>query len=797
MEKAVQGGEAMAEQDKEKQPDRGRANRTILRRTIFLMALCGVVMFLPLIHTLWQLCVVDHDYYEELAVRQQTKDVTVSAMRGKILDANGNVLAMSATVYNLILSPRDVVASVSEADYKGEDGTVNEALYQAAVAAKKAEIVDGICQVLPQLDREDVQARMDKDSAYQILIKSLETADATAVREYISAQKLSSCLYLTPSSKRYYPYSSLAAQVIGFVNDNGGAYGIEALYDDTLSGTVGRVVYAKAGNSTQLPDSYSTYVDASDGSNVTLTIDTTIQYYAEQAVQEGIEKFGVLDGGFAIVMDPNTGAILAHVSLPDYDLNDPATVIDSSKAAVLEQLKANAATDEGEQAYEEALAEARFEQWRSKVVNETYEPGSTFKSLVLAAALEEGAVSESDTFYCPGYYVVNGTRIGCWKAGGHGTQTLAKAVENSCNPAFMQIGQKLGAEKFYEYFSAYGMKEITGVDLLGEQVGVSWDEDYFTSLEGYLSLATASFGQRFTVTPIRLITAVAATINGGKLYQPYVVDHISDSDGNLISQTTPTVIRQVVSEQVSQTVASILEGVVANGTGSNAYVAGYRVGGKTGTSETLNENEYIVSFIGFAPADDPKVIVLLGLKNPEWAYGMYSTSGYYISGGQMAAPLVGKIISQTLEYMGVEKEYTETEANGKDVSVPKVEDYTLNDAIQLLEDKGLSYRTVGSGSVVTGQIPAVGSSIPSGSQVILYLDSAVPTDQVEVPNVTGMTYDRAKETLAAQGLYMKATGVSTYYTASTLATGQSVDPGVLVDRGQVIEVRFANNDIYD
>lgn len=787
----------MDDQEKEKKRDR-RANRTILGRSIFLMAVCGILMFIPLLRTLWQLCVVDHDYYEELAVRQQTRDVTVSAMRGKILDANGNVLAMSATVYNLILSPRDVVASVDKKDYKNEDGTLNEELWKAAVAAKKADIVDGICAVLPQLDREDVEQRMEKDSAYQILARDLETEDATAVREYLSENKLSRSLYLTPSSKRYYPYSSLASQVIGFVNDNGGAYGIEALYNDELSGTVGRVVTAKAGNGTEMSNSYSTYVDASDGNDITLTIDTTIQYYAEQVLREGIEKYGVLDGGFAIVMDPNTGAVLANVSMPDYDLNTPGVVLDVSKAAALEQLKANATTEEGEKAYNEAVAAARYEQWRSKVVNETYEPGSTFKSVVLAAALEEGVVSESDTFHCPGYYVVNGTRISCWKAGGHGTQTLAKAVENSCNPAFMQIGQKLGAEKFYEYLMAFGQQEKTGVELSGESVGSVWTEEYFTSLEGYTSLATASFGQRFTVTPIRLISMVAATINGGKLYRPYMVDQITDPDGNVISKTEPTVERQVVSEEVSKKVASILEGVVNTGTGGNAYVAGYRVGGKTGTSETLDgEKVFIVSFVGFAPADDPKVIVLVALKNPEWAYGMYSKSGYYISGGQMAGPLAGRLIEQTLEYMGVEREYTEAEANGKDVSVPKVEGYTRGDAIKVLEGKDLSYRTVGEGETVTGQIPAVGTSIPSGSQVVLYLGGEVPTDQVEVPDVSGLTFEKAKAKLTEAGLYMKAAGVSTYYTASTVAIGQSESAGTQVERGRVITVQFANNDIYD
>ena len=792
----------MREQENNRQPagqERGgerRANRVILKRSIFLMGLCGVVMFLPLIWTLWQICIVDHDYYEELAVRQQTRDVTVSAMRGDILDSNGTVLAMSATVYNLILSPRDVVNSVDESDYQNEEGVTDQTAYQAAITAKKAAIVDGLCATLPQLDRADVEERMERDSAYQILIRDLETEDATAVREYISENKLSSCVYLTPSAKRYYPYSSLAAQVIGFVNDNGGAYGVEALYDDQLSGTVGRVVTAKANNGTEMPNNYSNYVDASDGNDITLTIDVNIQQFAEQAVQQGIEAYNALGGGICVVMDPDTGAILAHVSVPTYDLNDPGTVIDKSLSATLDSIRNDpASTDE---VYTEALTSARFQQWRSKVVNDTYEPGSTFKAVVLAAALEEGVVSESDTFYCPGYTVVNGERIACSKASGHGSQTLREAVQNSCNPAFIEIGQRLGAEKFYEYFEAFGMTSATGVDLQGEEVGQYWTEDYFTSAEGYLSLATASFGQRFTTTPIRMITAFAATINGGYLYQPYVVDHINDPEGNIISQTEPTVVRQTVSEATSAHASEILESVVSEGTGGNAYVEGYRVGGKTGTSQTLvGEHDYIVSFMGYAPADDPEVIVLLALYYPEWDYGMYSTSGTYISGGQMAAPLVGQVIEETLEYMGVEREYTEEEANGADVAVPNVTGLSQADAASRLENEGLSYRTVGDGETVTGQIPAQGATIPSGSQVVLYLGEEVPTEPVTVPDVTGMTLERARTALAEVGLYMKASGVSTYYTSSTLAIEQSVEAGGTAAPGTVIEVRFANNNIYD
>ena len=650
--------------NRRKRPQDGRANRIILVRTIFLMFACGVALFVPLLAKLWQIAIIDHDKYEQMAIEQQTRDVTVAASRGNIYDAGGNTLALSATVYNLILSPRDVIAGVSltkadfatEAEYEAvmEDDARSEAALAEKVAARQKLIIDGLCNLL-EIDREDLERRMGKtQSAYEILKKNIEEEDADALRAFISENKLGLGLYLTPTTKRYYPYHNLACQVIGFVNDNGGAYGLEAIYDEELSGQAGRVVTAKNARGTEMSSSYSNYVDAVDGKNFTLTIDSTIQYYAEQLVREGIEQYDVQNGGICIVMNPKTGAIYAMVSIPDYDLNEPGSIFDNTLQTRLDQLKADGTTTD--EAYQAAVAAARNSQWRSKILNDTYEPGSTFKSLVLSAALEEGVVSESDTFHCPGYAVVNGTRISCSKKTGHGTQNLTQAVENSCNPAFIAIGQRLGAEKFYQYFTDFGMKSYTGIDLQGEGLGIAWDEEYFTSAEGYLSLATASFGQRFTVTPIQMITSFAATINGGYLMEPYVVDSISDSNGNVLQKTEPTVVRQVISEETSAEARAILESVVANGTGRNAYVPGYRIGGKTGTSETLaGDDIYVVSFMGFAPADDPEVIVLMAFDGPKVRSpnSNYCTNGTYIGGGQMAAPKVGKLIAQTLDYLGV------------------------------------------------------------------------------------------------------------------------------------------------
>ncbi len=446
-----------------------------------------------------------------------------------------------------------------------------------------------------------------------------------------------------------------------------------------------------------------------------------------------------------------------------------------------------------EQAAAQATAKARETQWRNKAIREPYEPGSTFKALVLAAALEEGVVDENSTFDCPGYYMVNGVRINCSKVQGHGHQTLAEAVQNSCNPAFMMIGQRLGAEKFYDYFEAFGMTEVTGIDLPGEEKGQDWGREYFTSLEGYLSLATASFGQRFTVTPLQMITAFSAVINGGNLYQPYVVQSITDASGAVLQNTEPTLTRQVVSQESSDRARAILESVVSEGTGGNAYQAGYRIGGKTGSSETDEEGRTIVSFMGFAPADDPQVIVLLAYDKPQEASpgSKYGTTGVYISGGNMAAPQAGKLIAQILDYMGVEKQYSQEESAAVNVSTPQAVGYSVADAAARLEKKGLTYRTVGTGDVVTAQVPAAGAAVPGGSAVILYLGGAQPEETGTMPNIVGLSYETAKKRLEEAGFFMHAVGTSTFYSNTSKAESQSVAAGEPAAIGTVVDVQFA------
>ena len=790
------------------QPDH-RANRTILVRTLILLAVFGVAVFIPLFVRLWQIQIRDYDRFQELAVEQQTGDSVVAAQRGVIYDRNGEVLAMSATVYNIQLSPKEILAC--QEAYADDVKNGKELDYPEPTDEF---IASNLAQILG-LEEEDILKRLEKTySMYEIIAQRVDEDTRNEVLAFTTENHITG-IFTPPTTMRIYPKGSLAAQVIGWVNpntENTGAYGIEAQYESVLAGETGRIVTAKNADGTQMLYQYENYYDGMDGCDLELTLDSKIQSFCENILAKGIEQFEVQDGGFCIAMDPNTGEILAWANSPTFDPNDPWAVSDPVLLQYLADIESGEYTKE--EAYQKALAEGAtteeardtaisaaesevlYKQWANRSISSTYEPGSTFKSIVLAAALEEGVVSESSTFYCSGVAQVDGwsgAPIQCSDRDGHGTQTLAKAVANSCNPAFIAIGQALGAEKFYNYLEDFGFLEKTGIDVLGESninpvsAGLIWDRDKFTNVD----LAVASFGQRFQVTPLQLITAAAAVINGGHLMQPYVVSQVTDPDGNVVQHTEPTEVRQVISEQTSERCRTILEGVVNGGTGHNAAVEGYRIGGKTGSSQTLYGSDYtIVSFLGFAPADDPQVIILLAYNSPKPAAPGANTTagGWYISGGNMAAPMAGELLEDILGYLGVEKTYTAS----ADVLVPNLVGLDLASATASLEKNGLSLRTVGDGATVTGQIPAAGASIPGGSQVVLYMGEEVPTGQVTVPSVVGLTAQQAEEKLAAQGLYMRATGASEY-NAGVVAYEQSVAAGTGVDRGTTVEVRFSDS----
>lgn len=804
----MKGGSGMDRRDREpgqagemRPPVDKKANRTILVRTIALMLVFGVLLFVPLFMQLYAIQIRDYKFYQEKAIGQQTRDNAVSANRGEIADCNGKVLAVSATVYDIIISPNDFKAVQERWDDLQEKGKTPKYARPDAdvVAVKLGAILDK--------EPEKILKALDKNSKYEVVAVRVEQEVAEEVRQLIRDLHLSNSVYPVPTSKRYYTYGSLASQLIGWVNwknDNKGAYGMEALYEDSLAGKTGRVVTARNSKGAEMRDSFQDYYDATDGNNLNLTIDTTIQYYCERVLEKGIEMFDVQEGGFVIAMDPKTGAIKAWANSPTYDLNAPWTVTDPVLLQYLQTVQEDPTA--AEDAYTEALRQTQNRQWRNKAMNDTYEPGSTFKSMVLAAALEEGVVNENSSFYCPGYYQVGEFKIECSKkAPGHGQQDLAKAVANSCNPAFMMIGQALGPEKFYDYMEDFGFLERTGIDMQGEGKSIVWDRDKFIApgVKNNAYLATASFGQGMQVTPIQLITAASAVINGGHLMQPYVMKSITDAEGNVISQTEPTEIRQVISEETSQRCRTILEGVVDGGTGKRAYVPGYRIGGKTGSSETLEsrrgEDHTIVSFLGFAPADDPQIAVLLMYDKPKPVSkgSNYTARNYYISGGNMAAMMAGELLSNILDYMGVEKLYTEDERTMIDVTVPNLVGQTADIGRSAAESAGFNIRTVGEGDTVTGQIPVGGAIIPSGSKIVLYLGAEKPTDLVTVPDVRGQTAQTAQESLAMYGLYLKVGGSSRYMSSRAVVAGQSVAIGTEVERGTVVECIFVDNTMVD
>ena len=756
-----------------------RPNSMMLRRTLFLLVVCGIVAFLVLVAKLYQVMVVQHDYYENMAISQQVRETEIAASRGTIYDTNGKILAKSASVDTIFISP----AEITKYD---EDPVL---------------IARSLSEILGVDYGKILEMTSDTKSWYKVVARKVESDVSDQVRAFKEENNIVG-VKIEADTKRYYPYGSLAAHIIGFVGtDNSGLSGIESRYDDSLSGSKGRVVRATDRNGTDmLFVDYEDYYDASNGENVTLTLDATIQYYMEKHMQQAVEDYDVQNGAAAIAMDPNTGAILGMASLGNFDLNDYQAVSEETQAEI------DAAESDEEAA--ELLSAAQQLQWRNKALSDTYEPGSTFKIITLAMALEEGLVDDSSTFYCGGSTNVLGRTdpLKCWKTGGHGSQTLTQAIQHSCNVALVQIGQKVGAQTFYKYAEAFGFLNLTenmdatltaktGIDLAGESGSIWWSQNTFYDTENLSQLASASFGQTFTITPLQLITAVSACVNGGNLMKPYVVKNVTDSSGKIVSANEPTVVRQVVSEQTSAKVREILEKVVGDpvdGTGKNAYVAGYRIGGKTGTSEKVAQDvaggpkEYIVSFIGVAPADDPQIVILVLLDTPS------NDCGVYISGGQMAAPTVGKMMADILPYMGVEPEYTDTEKTYMDKTVPNVTGLTVEQAKAALQEVGLNARVIGDGDKITQQLPGGSTVVASGSTILIYAGAEPSAEQEQMPDLTNLTYETARDRLAAYGLYLRTN--SSITSTSQIISGQSIAEGTLVEHGTVVEVTLVTND---
>ena len=737
-----------------------RANRIIQTRSFVLMILMGVVMFVLLFFRLFDLQITRHEELQSKAVNQQTRRTVVTASRGTIYDTAGNILAISSSAETIILSPLEINNALNDTENP--------------VTWTKDSLAAGLAEILGK-DAASIRKRMDNvKSQYELIQLRADEEVAARVRAYVEENKISG-VHLVADTKRYYPYGSLAAQVIGFVgDDNTGLYGLEAYYEEELEGQSGLVISAKDQAENDMLYTYEQYFAAKNGSDLTLTLDTTIQYYLEKGLEAMTDKFSAANGASGIVMNAKTGGIMAMASYPNYDLNNFLTVSDQTLQERIER-------------GENTLAEMQLLQWRNKALNDTYEPGSTFKILTLSAALEEGVVDKTTTVNCGGSVNISGYTIHCSNKNGHGLQTLVQSVGNSCNPAFINYGLRVGNEKFYEYMRSFGLMNTTGIDLGGEAVGVFAADSSFTQLD----LACYAFGQNFTVTPLTLISAQAACVNGGYLHTPYLVERITDSDGNVTYRHDSTPVRQVISEQTSATVRECLEYVVASGTGKNGQVAGYRIGGKTGTADKGQTGDVVVSFLCFAPADDPQVIMLITMDTPSRA------TGTYVSGGNMVAPTASTVMAEILPYLGIEPSYSAEELLGMDTTVPNVIGSTVEQAKEKLKERALSYKIVGDGDTITDQTPAGGAIIPGKSTVILYASAAKPTDKCVVPHLLGKTPSEANTAATAAGLLIRFSGTTGSESSAIRVLSQSIDEGTEVDAGTVITVQLGDTSVTD
>ena len=821
----------MANPSKRKSDAARRANQVVRSRTMLMMALLGVATFVVLSWKLYDLQVRQHDELQEKAVAQQTRSTVITASRGTIYDRNGLPLALSATAETVFISPYEINSYLEEQEQKAkEEAAAAEEEgrpYVPPIIRDKEFIARGLGRIL-DVDPETILEKMEKtNSKYEIVKKRVDQEVADEVRRFINGEiddegneitmetaagktvlkenpsqspvKIRG-VYMEPGSKRYYPYGSLASNVIGFVNgENEGGVGLEAKYNSILSGTAGLTVTARNAVGGDLLYQYEQYYDAENGKNLVLTLDSNIQYYLEKGLKSMLDKYDAKNGGTGIVMDVNSGAILAMASYPNYDPNDYGSIYDETLKAQLDEklaaLAADRASYKTEEEYQEAVSAATSSvvgsQWRNKCIDSTYEPGSTFKPVTLAAALEEGLVNMNTTFNCSGSIMVQGwgKPINCSKRAGHGLQTLEQAVGNSCNPAFITMGLKIGTETYYDYLQSFGLMEKTGVDMIGEVSGIFADEDSFNS--NVVSLASYSFGQTFNVTPLELIRAQAACINGGYLYTPYVVEQVLDDDGNIVLQHSTDTSRQVISEETSAKVRQCLEYVVASGGGRNGQVAGYRIGGKTGTADKTGTGDVVVSFMCFAPADDPQIIMLLTMDTPS------RTTGTAVFGGTMVAPVASSIMSEILPYLGIEPDYSAAELVGADATVPNVVGKTAAEAKEKLESVGFAYKTVGDGTTVTDQTPAGGAIIPNNASIILYLGAEKSDDLCTVPNVVGKTASEANKALTNAGLIMKVSGATTVSSGNVHAISQSAAPGSELEAGSVVTVQFGDTSVLD
>lgn len=727
------------------------------RRIVFILVCFLGLGFTVVIVQLFRIQVVDGEKYQALAAQQQTRSTTLGAKRGTIFDRNGNVLAQSATVWNVCLSPADI-------DENTFDGTAEE--------------LGEILELDPAYIKEQAE---DRTMYYKLIKKRVNREVRDEVLEYITEEDIDG-VFFEQDTKRYYTYGNLASNILGFTNyDNHGAYGLESYYDKTLSGTPGVVVSAKNAWGSDMPFKYQQLNEAKDGNDIVLTIDEGIQHFVEKNLETAIVEHAIGNRACGIVMDIQTGEILAMATKGDFDPNDPYTITDPAAIAELEEL-AEIHTEDSEE-YETKLGELRYEQWRNKAISDPYEPGSVFKIITAATALDNKLVPLEENFYCSGALQIPGedSPRHCHDLDGHGQQTFVQGMENSCNPVFIIVGQRIGGDLMYSYMDNFGLREPTGVDLPGEAEGILHSLSILNK-ESMSELSSTAFGQTFKVTPLQILTAVSAAVNGGRLMQPYIVKQVRDAEGNVIETTEPVVRRQVISEETSESVRYLVEQVVKEGSGRNAAIPGYRIGGKTGTSEkldNLNQSKNILSFVGFAPMEDPQYACLVVLDEPVLDN---------VYGSVIAAPVVGAIFQEMLPYVGLEPEFTEEELAETEVTVPNLLGKRPHEAQSDLTALSLQTHIVGKGATVLRQIPQAGSTMPKGMTVTLYTDEESLSEEVKVPDVVGMTAQEANQAIVTDaGLNIELRGVVEDGTQA-IVSEQWPLPGEIAKTGDVVVV---------
>lgn len=706
----------------------------------------AILGFIILFGRLIKIQIIDSERYQLQAAKTHLEVTEIAANRGAIYDKNGNKLAMSTTAWTICIAPNSI---------KTEN--------------QRELVISGLSEILG-VSESYVGEKCARDTMYAVIKKRVDKETVEEITTYASNNMLGKCIFVEEDISRKYPYENFAASVIGFVNsDYVGSYGLEAYYDEILKGTSGKLVSARDSWGQKMPFEFDQLYSSKNGNSIYTTIDEGVQYFIEKHLDLAVREHDVKERAACIAMDPKTGKILGMATKGDFDPNNYTTLPDDIKDAISK-------LPEEEQA--EATLQAQYNMWRNKAISDPYEPGSVFKIITLASALECTTTTMGDRFTCIGYANVGDRKISCWHTYGHGEQSLQEAVQNSCNPAFIEVGLRMGAENFQKYFEAFGLAEKTNVDLPGEATSI------YHKKMSEINLASSAFGQTFKVTPIQLITAVCAAVNGGYLYEPYLVEKIVSEDGSIVEEHTPTLVRQVISEETSKTVRNILSTVVTDGSGRTAAVPGYKIGGKTGTSEKLDQlneegevDDYVSSFLAVAPAEDPQIVILLLLDEAQME------NPY---GSVVAAPVVGAMLSDILPYLGIEPHYTEAELEAMTGKVKNVTEYLVHDAMTTLRLQGYSVSIVGDGTTVIAQSPEAGSQLSAGGTITLYTDESLIPREIEVPNVIGMSVTEVNNAIIGAGLKLKIIGVLESATdqvayTQTPAEGEKVMPGTIIE----------------